>query len=97
MFINHIAVHYGLLKRIHIDKGRNFERALIKEMYVVLSLEKSHTTPYHPMGNGMTEKFNQTLIWILRTLEGEEKINWEAHVAHLVHTYNASRHLCLCS
>ena len=61
MFINQFVVHYGLPKRIHTDQGRNFESTLIKEMCAVLGLEKSHTTPYHPMANGMTEKFNQTL------------------------------------
>ena len=80
MFINHFVVHYGLPKRIHTDQGRNFQSTLIKEICTVLGLEKSHTTLYHPTGNGMTEKFNQTLIQMLRTLQGEEKINWNAHV-----------------
>ena len=92
MFINHFVGLYIFPKRIHIDQGRNFESTSIKEMCAVLGLEKSHNTPYHPMGNGMTEKFNQTLIRMLRTLEGEKKVNWKAHVAPLVHAYNASRH-----
>lgn len=90
--MNHFVVHYGLPKRIHTDQGRNFESALIREMCAVLGLKKSHTTPYHAMGNGMTEKFNQTLINMLKTLDRQEKRNWKAHVAPLVHAYNASRH-----
>lgn len=91
-FVNGFAVHYGLPLRIHTDQGRNFESKLIREMCAVLGIEKSHTTPYHPMGNGMTEKFNSTLISMLKTLEGEEKGNWKAHIAPLVHAYNATRH-----
>lgn len=91
-FINSFAVHYGLPRRIHTDQGRNFESKMIQEMCTVLGIEKSHTTSYHPMGNGMTEKFNQTLINMLKTLEGDKKVNWKAHVAPLVHAYNSSRH-----
>lgn len=90
-FINNFVVHYGLPRRIHTDQGRNFESNLIKEMCTVLGLEKSHTTPYHAMGNGLTEKFNSTLIRMLKSLESEKKRNWKAHIAPLVHAYNASR------
>ena len=92
MLINHFVVCYESPKRIHTDHGRNFESTLIKEMCEVLCLEKSHTTPDHPMGYGVTEKYNQTLIQILRTLEGEEKTNSKVHEAPFVHAYNASRH-----
>lgn len=92
VFINHFAVQYGLPQRIHSDQGRNFEGRLIRDICRVLGIEKSHTTPYHAMGNGMTEKFNQTLFNMLKILEGEEKSNWKAHVGPLVHAYNASRH-----
>ena len=92
MFLNQFVVHYRLPKRIQRDQGRNFESTLIKEMCTLHGLEKSRTTPYHPMGNGMTEKFNQTLIRMLRTLQGEKKFNWKAHVVPFVLAYNASRH-----
>ena len=91
VFVNNFVVHYGLPSRIHTDQGRNFESNLMKEMCTVLGIEKSHTTPYHAMGNGLCEKFNQTLIGMLKTLEEEKKRNWKAHVAPLVHAYNASR------
>ena len=55
-------------------------------------VEKSRTTPYHPMGNGMVERFNATLLNMLGTLESHQKDDWKTYVAPLVHAYNATRH-----
>jgi hypothetical protein len=33
------------------------------------------------MGNGMTERFNRTLLNILGTLESNQKKDWKSHVA----------------
>ena len=43
------------------------------------------------MGNGMVERFNQTLIKMLGTLE-EKQRDWKSYVSTLVHAYNATRH-----
>ena len=91
LFENFI-VHYGFPARIHSDQGRNFESSLIKELCSLAGIQKSRTTPYHPMGNGMVERFNQTLLNMLGTLEEHQKQDWKSFVAPLVHAYNATRH-----
>ena len=65
---------------------------MIAELCKIAVVDKSRTTPYHAMGNGMVERFNQTLLKILGTLHYEEKTDWKAHVSTLVHTYNATHH-----
>ena len=52
---------------------------------------KSRTTPHHPMGNDMTERFNRTLLSMLGTFEGTQKKDWKSHIAGLVHAYNCTR------
>jgi transposase InsO family protein len=91
LFHNFI-VHYGIPQKIHSDQGANFMSHLIKELCTLTGTKKSRTTPYHSMGNGMTERFNRTLLEMLGTLEPEKKKNWKAHVGPLVHTYNCTRH-----
>jgi hypothetical protein len=56
------------------------------------SVTKTRTTPYHPMGNGMCERFNRTLLHMLGTLDGEKKSNWKEFVAPVVHAYNSTKH-----
>ncbi|MCG8046231.1 MAG: RNase H-like domain-containing protein [Candidatus Thiodiazotropha endolucinida] len=92
VLFDHFIVHYGFPSRLHSDQGQNFESKLIKELCEIARVEKSRTTPYHPMGNGQVERFNQTLLKMLGTLEDSQKSDWKAHVSTLVHAYNATFH-----
>ena len=85
-------MHYGFPARLHSDQGQNFEGKLIKELCEIAGVEKSRTTPYHAIGNGQVERFNQTLQQMLGTLEEYQKSDWKAHVPTLVHAYNATMH-----
>ena len=91
LFENFI-VHYGFPARLHSDQGRNFESSVIKELCNIAGVVKLRTTPYHPMGNGMVERFKQTLLEMLGTLEDNKKQDWKSYVAPLVHSYNATKH-----
>lgn len=85
-------VHYGFPERLHSDQGRNFESQIIQQLCNLAGVEKSRTTPYHPSGNGMCERFNRTLLHMLGTLPEKDKKNWKDAIAPVVHAYNATRH-----
>ncbi|XP_072309403.1 uncharacterized protein [Eucyclogobius newberryi] len=53
---------------------------------------KSHTTPYHPMGNGITERFNRTLGCMLRSLPPRTKQRWPQMIQSLTFAYNCTAH-----
>lgn len=91
-FFNNFVVHYGMPRRLHSDQGANFESRIIKELCQITACQKSRTTPYHPMGNGMCERFNRTLLDMLGTLEPHRKADWKSYIAPLVHAYNCTRH-----
>ena len=90
LFENFIC-HYSFPERLHSDQGRNFESKVIRELCKIAGVNKSRTTPYHPMGNGLVERFNQTLIKMLGTLENYKKEDWKSYILPLVHAYNATR------
>ena len=84
--------HYGIPKRLHSDQGRNFESRIIKELCLLLGTTKSRTTPYHPMGNGLCERYNRTLLGMLGTLENSKKKNWKEYLSTVTHAYNCTKH-----
>lgn len=83
---------YGFPKRIHSDQGANFESKLIKELLSLAGVAKSHTTPYHPMGNGVVERFNRTLGSMIRTLPPKSKAKWPQMLQLLTFCYNCTEH-----
>lgn len=89
---NNFFCVYGFPGRIHSDKGANFESSLIAEMLKLSSVTKSRTTPYHPMGNGQTERFNRTLGDMIRSLPPRSKAVWPQMLNTLTFSYNCTRH-----
>jgi transposase InsO family protein len=89
---NNFVVQYGFPKRLHSDQGTNFESRVIKELCMIAGVEKSRTSPYHPMCNGITERFNRTLLGMLGTLEPDKKAAWHKQVPTMVHAYNCTAH-----
>ena len=85
-------VHYSFPERIHSDQGGNFESKVIRELCKLAGIQKSRTTPYHPMGNGMVERFNQTLIKMIGTLQDHQKSDWKSYIPALVQAYNSTKH-----
>ncbi|RVE67423.1 hypothetical protein OJAV_G00102810 [Oryzias javanicus] len=73
-------------------KGGNFESELLSELLRLSGVAKSHTTAYHPMGNGGTERFNRTLGNMIRALPLRTKQDWPQQIQTLTFAYNATVH-----
>lgn len=92
VFHDSFITHFGIPTRIHSDQGACFESDIIKELCKITGMTKSRTTPYHPMGNPIPERFNRTLLNMLGTLEPDKKPDWKKYLPSLTYAYNCTKH-----
>lgn len=81
---------FSVPEQLHSDQGRQFESQLIAEVCKLLKINKTRTTPYHPQGDGLVERFNRTLLDMLATTVKDHKGTWEDHIRAVCMAYNTS-------
>jgi len=74
----------GVPKEILSDHGSEFLSEVMTETYRLLSSKHSPTTPYHPICNGLIEKFNGTLKNMLRHMCAEKPKDWDRYIGPLL-------------
>ena len=84
-----MSTRVGVPKEILSDQGSQFLSAVMKEMcrLPVLSLKQLVTTPYHPICNGLIEKFNDTLKNMLRHMCTEKPKDRDRYIGPLLFAY----------
>jgi transposase InsO family protein len=93
IFVNHWICEDGEPHVIHTDQGANFESELMAQVCELHQVGKTRTTPYHPQGNAVTERFNQTIIDIVSKLvDRETYANWDSVLPKAVAAYNSTEH-----
>ena len=69
-----VMCDFGIPKVIQADNGREFRNQLLKALGKLAKLQLRYTTPYHPRGNGLVERYVQTATSTLKKmLCGEER------------------------
>ena len=87
---NNFVMEFGFPERIHSDQGGEFTSKLFHELQRLAQIRASTTTPYHPQGNGQTERMNRTVCNMLKTLSEPAKKDWKAHLPKLAFAYNST-------
>ena len=87
---NHFIMEFGFPERLHSDQGGEFTSNLFRELQRLAQIRPSTTTPYHPQGNGQTERMNRTVCNMLKSLSEPAKKDWKSHLPKLAFAYNST-------
>jgi hypothetical protein len=90
IILNEVISRYGCPCDIHSDQGSNYESVIFYELCRLLEIRKTRTSPYNPKCNGQTERFNKTLIRMIKAYLTNEQTDWDLHLGCLAAAYRAT-------
>ena len=90
--LNEVIARFGCPYDIHSDQGCNYESALFSELCQLLEICRTRTTPGHPHCNGQVERFNRTLVGMIKSYLRGQQHNWDQHLGCLAAAYQATPH-----
>ena len=77
----------GIPHEVLTDMGTQYTSAVMKEVSRLLSFKQLVTTPYHPICNGLVERFNQTIKKMLMRMCAERPKDWDKYIDPLLFAY----------
>ena len=92
VLVREVISRFGCPLELHTDQGRNFDGEIFKELSEVLHIRKTRTSPHHPQCNGQCERFNRTLLSMIRSYIGGQQETWDQHLSSLTAAYRSTLH-----
>ena len=88
--LNEVITRYGSPLSIHSDLRSDYESKIFKELCKLIEIRKTRTSSRNHKGNEQVEKFNRTLLCIIKAyLKGEQE-NWVMNLACLAAAFRAT-------
>ncbi|KAF0730073.1 hypothetical protein AaE_009327, partial [Aphanomyces astaci] len=92
VFIDEVLCRFGVPDRLLSDRGSNFVSELATTMYATLGINKLASAAYHPQGQGLVERFNHTIIQMLKIYVNDHQTDWDTYLPRLLFAYRTSHH-----
>ena len=86
-----VCSSFGMPDVLHSDQGKNFESMLFNQVLKAFGIHKTRTIAYHPRGDGMVERFNCSLLQLLRCYVNTED-DWERYLPLVLYAYRTTQH-----
>ena len=83
---------HGIMEQILTYQGTNFQAELMKELYELLDVHQTRTSPFRPQTDGLSERFNQTLKKMITAYVDEIGDDWDEKLDILAFAYNTATH-----
>ena len=86
-----ICSSFGVPSILHSDQGRNFESDMLHQILQAFGIKKCRTMAYHPQCDSMVERFNHSLLQLLRCYVNTEE-DWETYLPLVLYAYRTAPH-----
>jgi transposase InsO family protein len=83
---------YGAPLQITSDRGANFVSQVVALFCKLWNVEQHYSSAYHPQANGLVERFNATLVDMLRAFSLESGAIWDEFLNACLFAYRTSFH-----
>lgn len=83
--VSEFICRFGIPRNLQSDQGTNFESRVFAEICKLLDIEKTRFTPMRPQSDGQVERFNRTLVEMLRGKIREDQKDWDLHVCMMAY------------
>jgi hypothetical protein len=87
-----LVLKFRIPAQIHTDGGKEFVNKLSEELFQLLNIRHTKTSPAHPQCNAQVEVFNKTVKKFLQSFVDDTTLNWETFLPVLAISYNTSCH-----
>lgn len=90
-FVKHWLCVYGAPEYLLSDRGKNFIEGVMKHVVTILGVHKINTSAWHPQTDGMTERFNGTLVNMLAMCVNTHQKDWDSYISFVLYAFRCSR------
>ena len=90
--MDRVILYHGPPKTVVTDRGPNFTSELFSSLCKALNVKHLRTTAYHPQTNGLTERFNRTMVEMIRKYLEKGFSRWEDALGPVAFAYRNSVH-----
>jgi hypothetical protein len=88
--LNEVIGRFGCPLDLHSDQGRNYESQIFVELCRLLEIRKTRTSPGNPRCNGQAERFNRTLLRMIKAFLRGQQREWDRNLGCLAAAYRAT-------
>lgn len=91
-FFYALLMSYGVPVHILTDRGLKFVSKFFRTLCDFVRVQGILTTAFHPQANGLTERYNKTIVTSIRPYMSEHQNDWDVHLSPLTYAYNNHVH-----
>ena len=89
-FVHEFVSRFGVPQELHTDQGTQFQSRVMNEICKILGIHKTRTTPFHPMSDGLVERFNRILESMLSLCVKTNQRDWDKFVPLVTMAYRST-------